>query len=129
MARSSSRYPTELELEILKVLWREGPASVRQVRDSLRVVRDLAHTSVMTIMGIMTEKGYLKRSKKGRGYVYTPLLSEQNTMTGMMGDLVDRVFNGSAAAAMVHLLETQDLNDAELSELKNLIREKTKEVK
>lgn len=129
MARQASRYPTELELEILKVLWQEGACSVSQVRKALVGVRDLAHTSVMTVMSIMADKGYVTRSKKGNRFIYQAVLAEQDASSGMLGDLVDRLFSGSAAAAMVNLLETNDLDADELAELKQLIHSKTKEKK
>jgi len=127
MARPSSKYPTELELEILKVLWRDGPSSVRDVRDALADFRDLAYTSVMTIMTIMTRKGYLRRSRNGKSYTYRASVGEDRVTRGMLGDLVDRVFDGSAAAAMVNLLETGDIDDAELEKLRKLIDEKARE--
>ena len=129
MARQASKYPTELELEILKVLWQQGACSVSQVRKALVGVRDLAHTSVMTIMSIMADKGYVTRSKKGNRFIYQASLAEQDTSSSMLGDLVDRLFSGSAAAAMVSLLETSDLDAGELAELKQLIRSKSKEKK
>ena len=129
MARKASKYPTELELEILKVLWQEGACSVSQVRKALVGVRDLAHTSVMTIMSIMADKGYVTRSKEGNRFIYQASLAEQDTSSSMLGDLVDRLFSGSAAAAMVSLLETSDLDAGELAELKQLIHSKSKERK
>lgn len=127
MTRPPSRYPTELELEILKILWCDGPSSVRQVRDALTDFRDLAYTSVMTIMTIMTRKGYLKRSRKGKSYTYTPLATEEETARGIVGDLVDRVFGGSAAAAVMQLLDTTDIDEAELADLRDLIDRRVKE--
>jgi predicted transcriptional regulator len=127
MARRSSRYPTELELEVLKVIWRDGPSTVRQVRDALADFRDLAHNSVMTIMTIMADKGYLARKRQGKGYVYSPLVTKEETTGGMMGDLVDRVFNGSAVAAMVNLLKTGDIDEEELAKLQDLIQRKATE--
>jgi predicted transcriptional regulator len=129
MARQASKYPTELELEILKVLWQEGACSVSQVRKALVGVRDLAHTSVMTVMSIMTDKGYVARTKQGNRHIYRAVLKSQKLSSGMLGDLVNRLFNGSAAAAMVNLLETSDLDTAELTELKQLILSKEKESK
>ena len=79
MARSTSKHPTELELEILKVLWRDGPLTGRQVRDRLAEVRDLAYTTVMTVMGIMEDKGYLKRKKFGKTFIYSPRVTEAAT--------------------------------------------------
>ncbi|GMU23487.1 MAG: BlaI family transcriptional regulator [Phycisphaerae bacterium] len=121
MARPTSKHPTELELEILKILWRDGPASVRQVRDALVGFRDLAYTSVMTVMTIMTKKGYLRRSKVEGGYVYRSRISEQVTTRRMLRDLVERVFGGSASAVMLNLLKTQDLDANELKRIRELI--------
>ena len=128
MARRTSKYPTELELEILKILWRDGEATVRQVKKHLSNFRELAYTSVMTMMTIMTEKGYLKRSKKNNYYIYKPQVTEQETTKGMLGDIVERLFDGSATAAMVNLLETGDIDKVELAKLRKLITRKGKEV-
>ena len=128
MARRTSKYPTELELEILKILWRDGEATVRQVKKQLSSFRKLAYTSVMTMMTIMTEKGYLKRRRKRNYYMYKPLIMEKATTSGMLGDIVDRVFDGSAMAAMVNLLETGDIDEAELAKLRKLITRKGKDV-
>ena len=76
MPRPTSKHPTELELEILKILWRRGPSTVREVREQLQPFRVLAHNSVMTVMGIMTEKGYLRRSGDSSGYVYAARIRE-----------------------------------------------------
>ena len=127
MAGRSSRHPTELELEILKILWRDGASSVRHVREELTGFRNLAHTSVMTMMTIMVEKGYLKRSKKGKRYIYKPRISEEDTTQGMLGDIVERLFQGSTMTAMVHLLEMSDVDEEELAELRKLMRRKGKE--
>jgi len=123
MARPASRYPTELELEILKILWRDGPAAVRPVRDALAETRDLAYTSVMTVMNIMTDKGYLKRRRKGGSYVYRPCVSRQWTAGQMLGDLIDRLFDGSASAAMVHLIESGDIDAEEVEALRRTLEE------
>ena len=127
MARSASRHPTELELEILKILWRDGPSNVRHVRDSLVDFRELAYTSVMTMMTIMARKGYLKRRKTDGGYVYRAAISAESTTRGMLHDLMDRAFDGSAAALMVNLLETRDIDAEELRQLRELINRKAGE--
>lgn len=127
MARPSSKHPTELELEILKVLWRDGPSQVRHVRDAIDGFRRLAYTSVMTIMKIMVDKGYLRRRKKGNLYVYSPRLERESITREMVSDLVDRVFDGSPAAAALRLLETADIDENELRELRKLVQRKTQE--
>ena len=127
MARHPSRYPTELELEILKVLWRAGPQTVRDVREALREFRVLAHTSVITIMGIMEDKGYITRAKERGGFVYRARIRKQSTLKRMMGDLVDRAFEGSAATAALHLLDRENLTREELEVLRELIDRKSEE--
>lgn len=126
MPRSMSKHPTELELEILKVLWRLGPSTVRQVRDELAAVRDLAYTTVMTMMTIMSGKGYVKRNKDGRSYVYQATYQEQKASKNMLQDVVDRLFGGSTRAVMQHLLETSELDEAELKQIRQLINRKTR---
>lgn len=127
MARSTSRHPTELELEILKVLWQIEPANVRQVRDALESKRDLAYTTVLTMMSIMFDKGYVKRRKEGRSYVYEAVYRKNKASRNILQDVVDRVFGGSATAVMQHLLETSDIDDEELKQIRSLINRKTRE--
>jgi|SRR6267142_209458 len=125
MARPSSPHPTALELEILKILWRDGRSPVRHVRQSLaKTGRELAHTSVTTIMTIMTRKGYLKRITQDSAHLYTPLLKEQSTLRRMLNDLVDRAFGGAASAVALHLLKTSDLTRDDLKELRELVARK-----
>jgi len=127
MARPTSRHPTELELEILKVLWRDGPAPVRQVRDAIAGFRDLAATSVTTVMNIMVEKRYLARRKAGASFVYRARVTEKATTRRMLRDLLDRAFDGSAAAMMLGLVETADLDAREVGALRALLRRKSGE--
>ncbi len=127
MPRPTSPHPTPLELEILKILWRDGRSPVRHVRQSLaNTGRDLAHTSVTTIMTIMTRKGYLRRVSQAGAHLYTPLLKQRSTLRRMLQDLVDRAFNGSASAVALHLLETSDLTRADLKDLRELVARKAR---
>lgn len=123
--RRNSKFPTELELEILKVVWGCGRCSVREVRDALAARgRELAYTSVMTMMTIMTEKGYLRRSRAGNSYEYRPRVTHEWTAGRMLKDVVERAFDGSAASAMVHLIESGEVDEGELAELRRLLDEK-----
>ena len=133
MPRTPSAHPTDLELEILKVLWRVGPGTVRAVRDALAAgvaggpPRELAYTSVMTVMNIMTNKGYLRRRKADGGYVYRPKAPRESTVGRMLRDLVDRAFAGSAGAAVLNLLNTSEVTPDELKALRSLIEAKERE--
>ncbi len=124
MTRNSSKHPTELELEILKVLWEHGPMPVREVREALEPFRDLAYTSVMTVMNIMTKKGFLKRKKTGNSFTYRAVVNRTATTKRMMNDMVDRLFEGSPALAALQLLETSDLDATELEKLRALVLRK-----
>jgi len=127
MARPKSKHPTELELEILKILWRANPLTGRQVRDALAGFRELAYTSVMTIMGIMEDKGYVRRKKQGSSYLYSTRIKQATTTRRMLLDLVERAYDGSVTSAVVNLLETSDIQPEELEQLRELIRQKTKQ--
>ncbi len=121
MGRPSSKHPTELELEILKILWRRGPLPVRGVRDALVSFRDLAYSSVITIMNIMVRKNYLTRKNEGASYVYRARISQTATTARMLKDMVERAFDGSAMAVMLKLLETSDLDKAEVGRIRAIL--------
>lgn len=128
MARRPSKHPTELELEILKVLWRDGKLSGREIRQRLAdQSRELAYTSVMTVLRIMEEKGYLARKKSGKNFIYSPRIKESATKKRMLSDLVDRVYEGSTVSVLVNLLESADVDADELKQLRELIRRKSNE--
>ena len=128
MARPSSDYPTELELEILKVLWQESPLPVRDVRRRLEeeAGRVLAHSSVITMLNIMVRKGYLRRKRDGKAFLFAPKIAKQSVSGGMLRDVVTRLFDGSASAMVLSLLETSDLDDEEMKELRRLVNRKAK---
>jgi BlaI family transcriptional regulator, penicillinase repressor len=128
MAHPKSEHPTELELQILKILWRRSPMAVREVRDALAGQgRDLAHTSVITTLNVMTRKKYLKRSMQGNACLFQARVSRDEASKRMLSDVVRRVFDGSAKAAVLSLFECTDLDAAELDELRQLINQKAKE--
>ena len=130
MARPESEHPTELELEILKVLWDESPLLVRDVRARLEVHgRVLAHSSVITMLNIMHRKGFLQRRKEGKSFLFWPKAAKERVMGGMMGDLLSRLFEGSPSAMVLNLLETADVDSEELAEIRKLVARKAKEAK
>jgi predicted transcriptional regulator len=128
MARPASEHPTELELTILKVLWEQAPRTVEQVREALAAGgRELSHSSVITVMNIMVRKRYLVRSKAGRAFEYEPRVEEKDVNRGLLNDLLQRVFGGSAKAVVLELLETADVDADELGEIRRLINRAAKE--
>ncbi len=129
MARPGSEFPTELELEILKILWKDSPLPVREVRARLeeQAQRILTHSSVITMLNIMVRKGYLRRRKQGKAFLFTPKVKKESVAGGIMGDLLSRVFDGSPSDMVLNLIETADLDADELAELRRLISRKAKE--
>jgi BlaI family transcriptional regulator, penicillinase repressor len=131
MARPMSEHPTELELQILKILWKqETPLTVREIRDQLaNRGRDLAHTSVITTLGTMVGKRQLKRLPpvKGKAFQFAPIITQDDVSKQMLGDLVDRVFDGSAEAVMLSLFDVSNLNEVELKQLRKMFNQKMRE--
>jgi predicted transcriptional regulator len=120
--------PTELELRILKVLWQESPLKVREIRQALADDgHDIAHTSVITVLNIMVDKGFLTRSQVKNAFTFAPKVSQEEISGRYVGDLVDRVFDGSASAVMLSLLKTSEIDPEELKELRRLINRLAKE--
>ena len=123
MARPKSKFPTELELEILKVLWKEGELNVRQVREFLSADgRDLAHTTLITMLNLMTEKKYVSRKAKANSYLFRPKVTQEKISQGMASDLVTRVFGGSPSALMLSLLDHENLSTDEREQLLDFIK-------
>jgi len=131
MARAESEHPTELELEILKVLWGKSPLHVRDVRKRLEMDagRVLAHSTVITMLNIMHRKGFLRRKKDGKAFLFSPKVKKETISGEMTGDLLSRLFDGSPAAMMLSLFETGDLDADEVDELRKLVNRKAKETK
>jgi len=128
MARPPSEHPTDLELQILKILWDRSPLPVREVRQALADDgRDIAHTSVITTLNIMVRKRHLKRTKQRNAFLFQPRVTREEVSQRILGDIVDRVFDGSASAVMLSLLQTSDIDPDELSELRRLIGRIAKE--
>jgi predicted transcriptional regulator len=123
MTRQKSRRLTDLELEIMHVVWELERGTVRQVHEVLGARRQIAYTTVMTMMNILEEKEYLTRSKQGRAFVYEPVLPKEEVLSSMVDDFVSRVFEGSAKPLVLGLLRDRKLSKRELDEIGRLIEE------
>ena len=119
MARSKSEHLTPLELEIMNVLWETGPANVQSVQQKLN--RDLAYTTVQTMLNILHKKGKAKRTLKDRAYFYKPAVSQKQVVSKQVADVIDRLFGGSAESLVMSLLATKHLTPAKLARLQKLI--------
>ena len=111
------------ELAIMKVVWKLGDASVREVYETLRKERPVAYTTVMSMMGTLEGKGYLKKRADGRAFRYRPARPEQRVISGMVREFVDRVFDGASRPLLAHLVSEGRLTDEEREELRRLIDE------
>jgi BlaI family transcriptional regulator, penicillinase repressor len=125
MSRPPSSHPTDGELEILQVLWSAGPSSLSAVCEQLRTNREVAATTVATMLRVMSDKGLVKRSGSGRGATWSAVVSQQKTEHGMVRKLVDRVFDGAADRLVAHLVEGGQLSAEQLAAFRKLIDAQT----
>lgn len=116
---------TEVELELMQIIWELGEASVNDVLASLKPERKLAYTSVSTILRILEQKKFLRTRKEGRGHIYIPKLSKQEYEARSLKQLVDKVFDGTASALVRRLIDTDQLSEKELQEVKALLNERS----
>ena len=106
----------------MKVVWERESATVRDVYETLLERRKVAYTTVMTMMKILEQKKYLKRTQADRAYVYRPAQPKRQVVGAMVRDFINRVFNGAAEPLLVHLVEEHDLSPEELEEIARLRR-------
>lgn len=118
----------ELQLAIMQVLWELGEATVSQVREGLAPERDLAHTTVGTMLTKMEEKGHVRHRSEGRSNVYRPSIRREQVSQTMVSDLAQRLFGGDIKEMVCHLLDDDDLTADDLAELRRLIRRREKEM-
>jgi predicted transcriptional regulator len=111
------------ELAVMKVVWKKGSATVRDVYETLREARPLAYTTVMTTMNILESKGFLEKARDDRAFRYTPTRSRQQVVGAMVKDFVNRVFDGAAQPLLLHLATSETLSAKERAELKKLIEQ------
>ena len=118
--RSSEQALTPLELEIMNVLWATGPANVQMVQAHI-LGRELAYTTVQTMLNVLHRKGKVKRVLKDRAYQYRPIFSRQKAVTQAVGDMLDRFFGGSADSLVLNLVETRQLTPEKLAQIQKLL--------
>jgi len=114
----------DLELQILNILWARGPSTVRDVLEVLDAKPKLVYTSILTMMRIMHEKGYLNRKEQGKAHVYQARLREKKVKGGLLRNLIDSAFRGSPEALLLRLLEEEKLSKEELNRVRRLLIEK-----
>jgi BlaI family transcriptional regulator, penicillinase repressor len=121
MAKTSLQKPTASELEILRVLWEQGPCTVRQVHEALGVERSVGYTSVLKLLQIMTTKGLVRRNEDQRAHVYEAEHPAEEMKRQLAGDVLRKVFGGSASELMMHALDGRPTSKQELDDLRRLL--------
>ncbi len=127
MARPRAKELTQRELEVMHVFWTRGPSTAAEIRDALAAAgRELAYTTVATLVRILTEKGFLEQTTVERPFQFRPVRSFEDVSRSLLGDLVERVFRGSREQLLVRLLEQRKLTAKERSVLEAILREETR---
>jgi BlaI family transcriptional regulator, penicillinase repressor len=129
---SSKVKPTESELEILNILWHNGPSTVRQVHEELAATKEAGYTTTLKLMQIMHDKKLLKRDASSKTHVFEAAVSQQQTQGQMIRKMIDTVFNGSASQLVMQALGNHKASKAELDEIRAYLEgmeKKTKKAK
>ncbi|MFM2394388.1 MAG: hypothetical protein RLZZ546_2370 [Bacteroidota bacterium] len=123
MSERTKIVPTDSELEVLQILWQNGPQTVRFVNDEINKVREVGYTTTLKIMQIMLEKGLLSKEIIDRSHIFTAKAEEEATQAEMVKLFVDNTFRGSAASLVMRLLGSNDTTPDELEKIKKIINE------
>ena len=122
--RSIEKPLTATELEMMNVMWRIGVCSVHQVVEALRPQRQLAYTSVSTIIRILEQKGYVRSRKEGRGHLYEPTITKESYQVASLQHLVSKVFDGTPTLLVQRLVDSEQLDPEELDRIRRALRKK-----
>ena len=125
----SNTIPSNSELEILHVLWRKGPQTVRQIHPALRRKREIGYTTVLKTLQVMAEKGLVTRDETERSHVYRAAVPEKSVKRRVVSDLLDRVFEGSAANLVLQALSTKRATPEDIRRIRKLLNAQTPEDK
>jgi predicted transcriptional regulator len=121
--RKPSLTLTPQELAIMKIVWRLDTATVRDVYEALRKTRPIAYTTVMTMMNVLEDKGYLAKKAQGRAHAYTPTRPRQQVVGAMVRDFVDRVFDGAAGGLLLHLAKDRRLSKDDRATIRRIMED------
>jgi predicted transcriptional regulator len=121
MAKPEKEKLTELELQIMQVIWKLGPSGVSAVREDLE--QRLAYTTVQTMLNILTKKGKLRRKLRGQAYEYSAIVTEARASTNAVSDLIDRMFRGSSEALVMSLIKNKQIDAKKITELSKRLEE------
>lgn len=123
MPRPSSSQPTEVELQILRILWEQGPSTARQVHERLAETRDTNYSTTVKMLSVMLDKGLVRRDETVRPQVFRATATRQRTQQQMLGDLIHKAYDGSAGSLVLQALSSQKASPQELAEIRQLLNE------
>jgi len=115
--------PSDLELQVLAVLWKTGPTTARRVMDSLPDKKKRAYTTILTVMQVMERKGLVRHTRDGMANVYEPTVTRGQVMRPIMRGWVTKIFGGSPSAAVQQLLSETEIDEAELAKIQAIVKE------
>ena len=118
----NSREPSKLEMQVLGVLWQRGPSTVREVLEAMHDDKPRAYTTILSVMQVMERKGLVSHTSDGNAHVYSAAVSRRTVAGPLLRGLVKSLFGGSAASALQHLLNENDVSREELGQIKELIQ-------
>jgi predicted transcriptional regulator len=121
MARRKTAQPTDRELTILRILWDNGPSTVRQVNEAMNQDKNTGYTTTLKLMQIMTEKGLLLRDNSQFKHIYRPALTEEKAQKQLVGDLLEKAFSGSAEKLVMRALSAKKVSAKELASIKKML--------
>ena len=121
MGRRATPHATDAELEILQVLWQQGPSTVREVQQALDAIRPTGYTTVLKLLQIMTDKGLAHRDETQRAHVYEAAATEEEVQEEIVSHMLDRVFSGSASKLVFRALSATGASSTELDEIRAML--------
>jgi len=121
MARHKKSGPTDRELAILGVLWQRGPSTVREIHETLHPESETGYTTTLKLMQIMAEKGLLTRKGAGRQHIYKPAVSQEKTQKQVVGEMLEKVFAGSAEKLVMRALSARKVSPEELKRIREML--------
>ena len=121
MGRNDSQKATDAELEILNILWHTGSSTVRDIHDILTKLRDIHYTTTLKTLQVMKGKGLVKRNESQKAHIYEAAVDREETQLFLVGDLVDKIFNGSAADFVAGALSAKKASPEDLAKIRQLL--------
>ncbi len=123
MPRPTSSHPTEVEMQILRILWELGPSPVREIHKRLEAAKGTNYSTTVKMLAVMLQKGLVKRNEDAQPHVYRPALTRAKTGKRILDDLIEKVYEGSAMALVLQALSASKATKEELSEIRRILDE------